>query len=453
MDSSTLNDKPCSRRDCRWAWGRIATLLCPPVLAFCFAMSNPAAAEIDSLQNRLAFDAQLQQLLREACSANPALKAAGAGAAAASATAAAAKSLDPPQVGVDFYQTPISSFPDPVKRYDEIDYFLQQMVPFPGKLSARSEPERKRAEMLQADSAALAAEVARQAKEAFYELYLVDRRRDLLNENRDLLRFFEEVARKQYEVGTGKQSDILRAQTELSTVVKDSIELEQTGISDRAMVNALRAKPADSAIRPIPEIPPPFTNLTMERVGPLAEANRPELKSMTFALAMQQAGLAAAKKEYYPDFMVRGSYKQMRDAPDDWEFMVGITVPLAPWSAGKYSASTRNAKALESQAAYEFANRRNQVLSQVRDALARVQSSQAQIEIIRESIIPQARQTLQSTIAAYRTGKQDFLTLIDTRRMMLDAELEYHTAVTRLLESRAQLEQAVGVSLEEMEKK
>jgi cobalt-zinc-cadmium efflux system outer membrane protein len=415
------------------------------------AFNLSASAQIDSAANQRILDTQLQQLLLETISANPSLKAAGNKVIAAAASATAKRALDPPQVGVDFFQAPVRSFPNPFKDQMEVDYFLQQTLPFPGKLSAISGAERKRAEMLAADSQALAEDLTRSVKDGYYELYFVDRRMELLRENHSLLKNFEEIARKQYEVGMGKLSDILRAQTELSSLSSDSIGLEQTRVSAQAMVNALRNKPVQEAIPPIPEIQPSLLDLTLEQISPLAETNRPELKSMKLATAMQQAELQAAKKEYYPDFMVRGAYKQMMDVPDDWELMVGMTVPIAPWSLKKYSAESRSAQAKVSQSTYDFSTMRNMISFQVLDALSKMQSSQAQIRIVRGTIIPQAEQSLQATVAAYQTGKQDFMTLVDTERMLLDAKRDYHMAVMRLLAARAQLERAVGLSIGEID--
>jgi outer membrane protein TolC len=141
----------------------------------------------------------------------------------------------------------------------------------------------------------------------------------------------------------------------------------------------------------------------------------------------------------------------MKDVPDDWELMIGLTVPVAPWSLGKYSAGVRSANALMSQSNYEYDNMRNMVFSDVSDALAKVRSNQAQVQIIRGTIIPQALQTLQSTVAAYQTGKQDFLTLIEAQRMLLEAKLEYHMAVMNLCAAHAQLERSVGLPVNKIE--
>lgn len=425
---------------------RALSLFVGTILCFFFT----ASAQIDSAANQRIFDAQLNGLLQEALSGNPSLKAAGYKVAAATASADAKKSLDPPQAGVEFYQAPINSFPNPFKNQMEVDYSLQQMLPFPGKLSAMSNAEKKRSEMLNADKRILADDLVRDVKTAFYELYLIDRKKEILIEKRSLLKNFEEIARKQYEVGMGTQSDILRAQTEVSLIVKDSIELEQNRISALAMINTLRNKPTDAAVPLLPEIRPPSLQLAIDTIMSFAEANRPELASMKLNTAMQQAELTAAKKEFYPDFMVRGTYKQMIDVPDDWALMVGLSIPVAPWSLKKFLAGTRSSEALVSQSTQEYNAMRTMVASQVRDAVAKVESNQAQIQIIRQTIIPQATQTLQSVIAAYQTGKQDFLMLIDAERMLLMAKQDYHMAVMNLLASQAQLERAVGLSLVEI---
>ncbi len=407
-----------------------------------------ASAQVDSVANQQIFDTQLHELLQEVLSGNPSLKAAGYKVAVASA--ASKKSLDPPQVGVEFYQAPINSFPNPFKNQMEVDYSLQQMLPFPGKLSAMSSAEKKRSEMLDADKQTLADDLIRDVKTAYYELYFIDRKKEILLEKRGLLKNFEEIARKQYEVGIGTQSDILRAQTEISLITKDSIDLEQNRISALAMINALRNKPMDAVIPLLPEIQSPSLQLIIDKIMSLAEVNRSELVSMKLNTAMQQAELRAAKKEFYPDFMVRGTYKQMAENPDYWALMVGLSIPVAPWSLKKYSAGASSSEALVSQATQDYNAMHNMVASQVRDAVAKVECNQAQIQIIRQTIIPQATQTLQSVIAAYQTGKQDFLMLIDAERMLLMAKQDYHMAVMNFLASQAQLERAVGLSIEEI---
>ena len=54
----------------------------------------------------------------------------------------------------------------------EYDYSIQQMFPFPGKLSVMAEAEGKRTEMLKADRLIQEQEIIRNVKNLFFEIYL-----------------------------------------------------------------------------------------------------------------------------------------------------------------------------------------------------------------------------------------------------------------------------------------
>src|SRR4030067_2341743 len=65
----------------------------------------------------------LEDLIDEALGNNPQLKAANNQVSAAKARLSQATAWEPPQVGIEFFQTPTSSFPHPVKNGQRTDYF------------------------------------------------------------------------------------------------------------------------------------------------------------------------------------------------------------------------------------------------------------------------------------------------------------------------------------------
>jgi outer membrane protein, heavy metal efflux system len=397
------------------------------------------------------FYAKLQTLI-DAAHNNPSLKSADAKVQASAAFAKAQKSLDPPIVAIEFYQAPVASFPDPFKNQMEYDYSIQQMIPFPGKLGAMANAENKRTDMLKADRKTMEQDLIRNVKSLYFDLYLKTRQIEINHETRALLREFVDIARKQYEVGMGKQSEILRAQTELSSLGNDSIVLIQERKSMEGMLNSLCDRPVTTEIGFVTEIDPVISTYNLSTLMTIAEKNRPELMSMQNGIEMQQAERLATQKESLPDFMVRGMYKQMRQTNDDWSLMIGATVPIAPWSHGKVFSGSVRAEANIRMARGERENMVNMITSEVNDALLKVESAKERLKLSREFVIPQAEQTLESALAAYRTGKQEFLMLIDIQRMLVMAKLDYHMAIMTLLDSQSRLERAVGLSLDEIDK-
>jgi outer membrane protein, heavy metal efflux system len=222
--------------------------------------------------------------------------------------------------------------------------------------------------------------------------------------------------------------------------------------SMEGMLNALCNRPVTNEIGFVPEIDPIMPRYELSALLDVAEKNRPELRSMQSGVEMQRAERSAAGKEYLPDFMVRGTYKQMTGANDDWSLMVGATVPIAPWSLGKYASGATRSDANIRTAQGELDNMKNMIASEVNDALLKVESSSQRLKLSRETAIPRAQQALESALAAYRTGKQEFLMLIDIQRMLVMAKLDYHMAVMGLLDSQSQLERAVGLSIDEIDR-
>lgn len=396
----------------------------------------------------------LDTLIAEALQNNPQLQAARYQTSAARRKVEGATSWEPPQMGVEFYQTPIASFPNPVKNGMETDYFIQQMFPFPGKLSSMGKAAEDNASMLNEGYRALERKTIRELKSAYYDLYLAQRKIEINAENQDLMRKFVDIATKQYEVGMGKQPDILRAQTELSTLINSGLNLQREKTVVESMINTILSRPPNAPIGYIPEIEANVPHWTFDQLRPLALEDRPEVRAMNYNIEMKKAELAASRREYFPDLMARVTYKDMAMTGEDfWAVMVGISIPIAPWAGGKVSSAVEENELNVKKAEEEYAAMKNMTLFEVQEALVKVQTNQNIVLLYRNTTIPQAEQTLESTLSAYQTGKTEFLMLIDAYRMLLMARLEYSMAIMNFMASQAQLEQAVGLDIREIERR
>jgi cobalt-zinc-cadmium efflux system outer membrane protein len=397
---------------------------------------------------------RLDDLIAEALQSNPQLHAARNQTGAARARVNQVTAWDAPQLGVEFYQTPIQSFPNPLKNGMETDYYIQQMFPFPGKLSAMGTAAEMNANMVHQSYKALERKVLRDLKSAYYDLYLVQHKIEVNAENQDLLKNFVDIARKQYEVGMGKQADILRAQTELSTLINDGLNLQKDKRVVEAMINTTLNRSPDAPLGYVPDPDTDMPQWRFDQLRPLALESRPELKAMAFNTDMKQAELRGAKRDYFPDLMARVMYKDMaRTTNDYWSVMLGISIPLSPWSSGRYTSKVQENELDLKRSQDEYTSEKNMVLFEVQDALVKVQTNQNLVSLYKSTLIPQAEQTLQSTLAAYQTGKTEFLMLIDAYRMLLMAKLNYYMSVMNYKSSQAALEQAVGMDITQIAEK
>lgn len=397
---------------------------------------------------------KLNYLIQEALQNNPQLRGAKNLSLAVSKRINQAKAWEAPQVGLEFFQTPISAFPNPITKGMETDYSIQQTFPFPGKRSAMGESATYNANMYESQANELARKIIRNVKSTFYELYLVDRKIELNKENQDLLRKFVEIAAKQYEVGTGKQPDIIRAQTELSTLINEGIVLDKERVSVVAMMNTILSRPANAALAETEEVYEEVPKWSYDQISKLSYDYRNELNAMKFNIEMNKAELKVSKLEYYPDIMGKLTYKNMSGTKNDfWSAMVGVNIPLAFWSQDKYTYKVEENELNIKSAQDQFNNVKNLVSFDVQDALVKIESNRTLVELYKNTVIPQSEQTLDATVIAYQTGKTEFFMLIDAYRTVLASKLSYFISVAEFMSSQAALEQAVGLTISEIKEK
>ena len=423
-----------------------ALIWCLPLSAVAQAPAAPAHARDESMS--------LRDLVDEALRNNPQLRASREQVAAARARIRQATAWEPPQVAVEFFQTPISSFPNPIKGGLETDYSLQQRFPFPGKLSAAGASAEALAQATQDGYRAMERAIVARVKSAYYQLYLAQRRLDINRENQDLLRQLVRSAARRYEVGMGSQPDVLKAQTELSTLLNDALVLEQEKRLAEAALDTTLARPVTGAFGRVPEQGLDHPPYTLQQLEPILLETRPEIQASRATVESAKAEVALARRQYYPDLMVKLTYKDMTGTGKDyWATMAGIEIPIAPWSAGRYGGRVEEAQVGVSRAEADLDGVRLQAMLEVEAALVGVRTNRERALLFRDTLVPQAHQTLQAATAAYQANRTDFLNLLDSYRVLLQRRLDSYHAVAAYLGSLAELERAVGLPLEEIAQK
>lgn len=393
----------------------------------------------------------LDSLLSLALNHNPQLHSLRHRADAAHARVGQVSSLEAPQVGVEFYQTPVSSFPLPYRRNMEMDYFAQQMFPWPGKLSAMGKAASLGAKMQNEEAVTFERQLIRDIKAAYFELYFIQRQLDLNDKNQLLLRQILDAAMKRYEVGLGNQSDILRIKTEESKAANERLELDKQVAGMEAMIQALVGGNSDRTLGRLPDLAVEAREWEYDMLVTIALNHRSELRSMQLNKDMFSAEVDAARREYYPDIMVRGMYKAMAEGEDFWALMIGANIPLAFWSKDKYHNRVREMSSHVRHAEMELVNMRNMVAASVKSAWTTHRASGQQVRLYREQLLPQAEQMLAVSLSDYQTGRTSFIALLDNFRMLLMTRLDMEMAVMKALKSEADLEQALGVDLHSLE--
>lgn len=322
---------------------------------------------------------------------------------------------------------------------------LMQMLPFPGKLSLSGRIAGKSSEAARTQSDEVWWELRAQAAMAFYELYSFDAQLEVMNGTVKLLQNFQGVAKAMYTSGTGRQSDVLRANVETSKMQADILRMRAMRTAAAARLNGLLDRAADTPLDRVSLGELSATLPARDTLRAWAEASRPMLLRARTLIEQAELQRSLAVKELWPDVNVGIAYGQ-RAAEMGTErmgsLMLGFTVPVF---AGRRQLRMRDeAAAMESMARAELANLRAQVDARLAELLAALERNTSLIDLYRTNIIPQADANVQSAFSAYRVGSVDFMTLVDAQMTVNRYRQELHALVAEYGSALAELEMTVG---------
>ncbi len=428
---------------------RIAGLCLLPVLA------GMATAGDGPVEPRVATEASVLRLadaVEVALQDNPGLAAMRARAAAAAAVPEQVVVLPDPRLQLNAVNLPMDTFSLSQEGMTQLQVAVVQALPFPGKLSLRE----RAAEF---DSAAAHDEVGevrlqleRDVRSLWWNLYFLDRALEILQRNRQLLRQLVEVAQTKYRVGQGLQQDVLLAQLELSRLHDQEIVLLGSRRGEEARLNALLNRAADQPIR-LPKMKPAVLAEAADEQILQAQAlqNRPLLAARQNVIEAARTRLDLARKDRSPDFSLGARYgRRVGDNPDGSSradlasIMFSMNMPIFT-SRRQDSAIAQRGSQLQQQR-YNLDDARLRISREVSRALADYRAAREQARLLETGILPQARQTVASMLAAYQVDKVDFLNVVRVQVMLFNYETRYWRAVSSANQAQAALQAAVGVS-------
>jgi outer membrane protein, heavy metal efflux system len=291
-------------------------------------------------------------------------------------------------------------------------------------------------------------------KKAYYELYFVQRERAINFEIQKLMNQFVAVTRRQYEVGKANQSDVLKAEVSLAELIKSALNLEKDKVEKEAALQRILGRSEMKEFGWIKDIDSDLPDYTFEQIMPVVRENNPELKAQTLNTELNRAELSLAKNSFGPDLMAKGTYKAMQGYTDDvWDLMLGVSVPVAPWSYQKYASLVKESRFSLSQSENEYAAKENALAADLKNILAQIQATGKLEDLYSKDWIPRLVQTMESVLSAYQTGKVDVLTVLDTYRTFLMARNDYEMSVRDYMSAQADLEKITGQSVEALKEK
>jgi len=395
----------------------------------------------------------VDQLIDEALQNNPEILAAKKKLEVFKEKVPQAFALEDPMLGFGIISLPTNfSFRDEDMTMKEIS--ISQKLPFPGKRPLMREMAEKEAEAVFNGIQGKIHQIIKDVKTAYYDLSHIYRTTEVTQRNKNILESFVKIAETRYAVGEGIQQDVLKAHLEVSRMLDELIMLEQKRKAMEAKLKALLSRPLETQVGMPEEVIFRKFPFTIEELQKMALEMNPTLKGMKKMIESKEKAYALAKREYYPDFNFRFAYGQRDNGPemrrrDMLTGMMEINIPI--FYKSKQDRKVAEAKADIQVIEAQYKAMKNEILFMIADMGSMIQRGERQLELYKTGIIPQASLQINSAMSAYRVGKADFMTLLDSQMTLYKYELEYHQALTEYEKNVAGLGAAIGKRFSEKE--
>lgn len=335
---------------------------------------------------------------------------------------------------------------------------LRQDLPWFGKRGERGQVAQWEASAAKHDIDAVTVDTVRQVKHAYFELGYLDRAVDIADEESQLLRHYETLARARYSQGVGFQQAVVKLQAEITRVLSRRHGFLRQRVETESVLNALRDRPVELALPKVRLGDRPAVDVGHDRLASLGREHRAEVRAAKARIQGAQSAVRLSRRAHWPDVVVGASWGQIegrRDAAglaqppldngrDVFSVSLGVNIPIYQ-SALQAGTAAATARVRAAERAHREALRR--VAQEIRTATSDLAVIDGQISLLERALLPQAEQALSTTEEAYTAGTVGVLELLDSEEVLLDVRLGLARLHTDYMQALADLERAIGTAL------
>jgi outer membrane protein, heavy metal efflux system len=353
-----------------------------------------------------------------------------------------------PETQLSVQQFSVGS-PRPFAGYSNSDFAYigfgaSQDIPYPGKRQLRAHAAEHEADSMEAQTDSMRRAVVGNLKTVYFRLAYIQQTLEVLQSSDVLLNQVQEAAEARYRVGQGNQQDVLKAQLQHTKILQEVAHHHQEEGLLEAQIKQVLGRPQESADIVAEALTLRTLPYTSAELLQRAREQNPDVHSKQAFIRQQDTQVELAHKEFRPDFNVGYTYEHNASQFRDY-YMASFSVRLP--NRGRQRAALAEAEQNQERARQELDAESQRVLSEVQQQYVRVRTSEEQLKIYTDGLVPQSEATFQSALSAYQSNRQEFESLLSGFLDVLNVDLEYRNELVEHESALAELERLTGVDL------
>lgn len=281
----------------------------------------------------------------------------------------------------------------------------------------------------------------------FYRILLMQKEEELAGEMLSLTETVMKKARIRVLSGESAAYDTLKARVDLAEAKNRLLQIRQSLRTDRAELARLMGmeRLEDDPVGLLKYTPRQWQR---DRLQERALSARPEVKQMLFNEESMKTRKKLSLLSLIPDFHVKAFRHSIAGEPEDsrWGGEAGFSVPL--WFFMSNQGRIRSARHGLRAAHWEKVAQNQKILLEVEEAFSHLESAQRRMVNFSENTLAEVRELVRIASRSYEEGEMGYIEVAEAMRSMNRIQSGYWESVYACLAAQADLEAAVGESLE-----
>ena len=327
------------------------------------------------------------------------------------------------------------------------------MIPWVETLDAKQQLATLQALAVKADYRSARLQILSQVRVGWFRLYLIEQQFSVTENNQQTLQSLIDVVNSLIAADRGSSRDVLLGTLELTKLEERITRLKQQRTSQIVDLNRLMNRSLDAKIVPPEKITVSIPKQTRDDLVKIALQSQPEIQAARLRNQAKKWGVTVAQLSRRPDVTVMASYfltddnrapnPNLKVGEDPWFFGLQVSVPI--WDK-KYDALEEEAKHVYDASTLSIETLTDRTSAVIVQLLAEIDRGDETAILYKDTIIPQALQTLATDQSAYANGEVEFDRLMRDFRSLLTLQLGYHQAIADRAIAIAELQRVVGES-------
>ncbi len=318
----------------------------------------------------------------------------------------------------------------------ETTLMLSQLIELGGKRDARVSAALGDADAMKWEKDATRLELLSETTLAFVEALSVQRRIQILERQAATLERLVPLMQRRVDAGASSPSEVTRTQTAVGATRLERERARLAFAVARRELTGLMGRDL-----------PAFTSVSgdfnrLVRPAPLevlikAIDDNPQLMRWTAIRAQRDGELLVARLKPIPDVTASVGWRYYSDTQQS-AVRLGVSMPFPVLDRNRGGIQEAQENSRKSHA--ERASNRLALIAVVAKAHDTANNQLIQLDLIRKTILPAARQTYATIETGYGQGRFTVLEILDAYQTVADAELKEHEALTSFHSAVATIE-------------